>query len=281
MSRQAWDELISSGRVKIAGRVEKKGGAVVPGGAIIAVDLPPLGLHPDEVSAQPVWVSPDRKLAVFNKDSLIPTYPLLPWENGTLANRIARFCEEQGWMSAADYAALAEPPVLEGGLLQRLDEGTSGLVTSAFTSSAKDSYRKVFSGQVEKGYLAIVTGEPVSLQGKHQLFFKTNAPKVSASTIASPGALEACLSIKILSSASGHGLVEVTTSQGLRHVVRAGLAALGHPLAGDSFYGGSTAATFHQLHAHSLQIPGFAKVTSSPPQSFLDCLKTLRLQYSA
>lgn len=282
MGRQAWDVAIEQSKVRVDGRVERKAGAQVAQGSVIHIDLPPLGLKPDETPAELVWANDDHSLGVFNKAPGYATYPLLPWEKGTLANGIARFVEEKSWMGAGDFAKLATPPVLEGGLLQRLDQHTSGLVTCAFTPDAKAAYRKVFSGAVNKGYLAIVTGDPGAIKARHQLFFPaTEAPKVQASKELKPGSVVVWLSIKILSYTAAHALVEVSTSHGVRHVVRAGMAALGFPLVGDELYGGSSEAPFHQLHAHALQIPELGPITSTPPQSFMDCLNNLGLQLKA
>jgi 23S rRNA pseudouridine1911/1915/1917 synthase len=279
LSRQAWEKALEDGRVRLNGRLARRGGEVVSAGTLIQVDFPALGLLPDQEPAVLCWADPKLRIAVFEKPPGIASYPLFPWERGTLANRIARFVEEQSWMSAEEFVLLGQPPVLEGGLLQRLDKDTSGLVTAAFSREAKASFRKVFSGQVRKGYLAIVGGgEPP--KGEVRLYFSpAGAAKMRALSQPKEGAEEARLELRLLSSKDTFSLVEVFTSQGLRHVVRAGLAALGHPLVGDVLYGGSSAVSFHQLHAHFLQIPELTEISSRPPQSFLDCLASLGLDW--
>lgn len=273
MSRQAWEKALESGRVNVDGRVTKKAGEQVKETSLISVDLPDLGLHAEGPAALPLWENSDATLAVFYKDAGIPTHPIYPWESGTLANRIEAFALSSG----RPFAELASPPSLEGGLLQRLDRDTSGLVTAAFTPEAKALYRKVFSGEVSKGYWAIVKG---SVAGTRQVFFpQSSAPKVLARLAGREGDVKVEFELKVLASAGGFSLVEARTSQGLRHVVRAGLAALGAPLVGDALYGGSGEMPFHQLHAQSLKIPGFSEITASAPQSFLDCLEKLGLHY--
>lgn len=279
ISRHAWEALLEGGRVRVNGRVVKKAGEVVAEGSAVAVDLPRLGLHPGERPAVLVWRSADGSLGVFNKEAGMPSYPLLPWETSTLANGIARFVEENRLMTAEAYALLADPPVLEGGLLQRLDTHTSGLLATAFTREAKAKYREVFSGSVLKAYLAIVEGS-ISPQKGAVYFSASSGEKVSASRAQKADGTPVELQLEPLSRNAGHSLVRVRTSQGLRHVVRAGMAALGHPLVGDALYGGSTAAAaHHQLHADSLQIPGFSLISSSPPESFLAVLEKLGLDY--
>jgi 23S rRNA pseudouridine1911/1915/1917 synthase len=279
MSRQAWEAAIEEGWIRIGNRILRKPGEVIGAGSNVEAHLPPLGLNPDPTPAELVWREGD--LAVFNKSPGVPTYPLLPWETGTLANGIARELDARGILNPAAFAALADPPVLEGGLLQRLDRDTSGLVTVAFTKEAKAAYRQVFSGKVDKGYLAITAGAQAFASGNYEVnFLPGGAAKVAASLVAKPGAVAVSFDVKVLASGRDAQLLEARTSHGLRHVVRAGLSALGAPLVGDELYGGAKLAPFHQLHAHSLKIPGLAEITSSPPKSFLDCLESLGLHYS-
>lgn len=273
MSRQAWEKALESGRVKVNGRVSKKAGEQVRAESLISVELPELGLIAEGPAASPVWESPDASLAVFYKEAGIPTHPIYPWESGTLANRIEAFALSSG----RAFADLALPPSLEGGLLQRLDRDTSGLVTAAFTPEAKALYRKIFSGEVAKKYWAIVSGSPAGT--KHVYFPQSSAAKVVARLEGREGDVRVELGLRVLASADGFALLEVSTSHGLRHVVRAGLAALGSPLVGDALYGGSKEMPFHQLHAQSLKIPGFSEISASAPQSFLDCAEKLGLHY--
>lgn len=274
MSRQAWEKALESGLVRVNGRVARKAGEQVSPQALVSVDLPELGLKAEEPAPRPVWENPDGSLAVFYKEAGIPTHPIYPWESGSFANRLEQFAQGAG----RAFASLAAPPSLEGGLLQRLDRDTSGLITAAFTPEAKALYRKVFSGEVSKGYWAIVSG---SVSGAKQVYFpQSTGPKVAARLEGREGDVKVQFEVRVLAGSGAHSLLEVRTSQGLRHVVRAGMSALGSPLVGDALYGGSNLAPFHQLHAQSLKIPGFSEISASAPQSFLDCAERLGLHYS-
>ena len=281
LSRQVWERILEEGRVRVDGRLVKKGGTVLSAGAKVSVDLPALGLQPAPSRAPLVWASPERDFAVFFKKAGIATYPLFPWENGTLANEIAAFVEAEGWMGAEAFAGLSAPPVLEGGLVQRLDRDTSGLVCCAFTAAAKQRFRKLFSGDVEKTYLAIVRRPASVPDGHHRLYFRgSEAPTVQALREEKPGTQAATLEVSLKAQSAAHALVEVKTRFGLRHVVRAGMAALGAPLVGDTAYGGSNEASFHQLHAYRLSVPGFPPFEVAPPESFLACARSLGLEFS-
>lgn len=276
LSRNAFDALIEAGWVSVQGKRVKKSGEMVAPGQEIAVQLPQLGLLRSAHPAELLWMDPSRKLALFNKVAGIASYPLLPWENDTLANRVATFLAESG-TSVEDFAALAEAPKLEGGLLQRLDRDTSGILAVALTKEVKAGLREAFgAGKFRKTYLAVVAGTPA---GGEYSFELRDSGKVSAKE-SSTGTTK--LMVKKRKSGDGFSLVEISTAQGSRHVVRACMAALGQPLVGDATYGGSDRAPFHQLHALSLELlegrlfPGFPSGLEAPlPQSFLDCLTKL------
>jgi 23S rRNA-/tRNA-specific pseudouridylate synthase len=281
MSRQAWDHALHDGRVRVAGRVCKKGGTEVAAHTEIAVDLPTLGLAPAEEAPPLVWAAPDGSLAVFNKAAGVDTYPLFPWERGTLANAVARYAQSRAGLAPGAFAALSMPPILEGGLLQRLDRDTSGIVCSAFTKEAKAAYRRVFSGAAEKGYLALVGGVPQTDDGSYEVYYGGGEQaRVRAELAPKPNLTPATLRVRTLARGEAASLLAVETSQGLRHVVRAGMAALGHPLVGDLLYGGSSAASFHQLHAAWLRLPGLPEFRVPPPESFLSTARRLGLEYS-
>lgn len=269
VSRQAWEAWFSEGTIRVNGRPVQKG-ALLKEGDLIEIPERELGLLPAETPAKCVYAN--RAYGIFLKDPGVATAPLLPWVRDSLANQIACYLEANGPISAAEFAALAELPLLEGGLVQRLDTDTSGLVCAAFTSQQKSLFRKVFSAhELEKSYLAIVRGDASTLEGTHELFFA--APKGGKTRVVSYGDDAAELTIHVRESTQAASLIEVTTTRGIRHIVRAGLAHLGHPLLGDKEYGDGEGAPYHQLHAFRLRLlsqdfefPDGLEV--DPPESF-------------
>jgi len=288
LSRQAWDWLLDNCLVEVNGRKCSKSGVVVAEGSEVLVRFPamPLELRKAEKAAELLWC--DGSLVVFSKPCGMPTVPLFPWESNALANSAAAALEEKGFLPAAGFAALSTPPVLEGGLLQRLDSNTSGIVCAALNGNTKSLFRQLFSGsRIEKTYLAIVSGELDRARGDHQVWINSQGgPKVKASLVAPKAADEvSVLKVVFEKKAGNRALIRIRTSQGARHVVRAGMAALGAPLVGDELYGGEVCAPFHQLHALSLRLldenayPGFPADMEAPlPLSFLDSLRTLGLE---
>src|SRR3569623_3058183 len=93
-------------------------------------------------------------LVAIDKPAGVPSQPLRAGELGTVANFVvARWPE---------CAAIGDDP-RAGGLVHRLDIGTSGVLIAARSPDAYRRLRDAFgSGQVEKHYLALVDGRPVS-----------------------------------------------------------------------------------------------------------------------
>jgi 23S rRNA pseudouridine1911/1915/1917 synthase len=88
------------------------------------------------------------------------------------------------------------------------------------------------------------------------------------------------LTWRVLESLRGATLLEVLPETGFLHQIRAGLAHLGHPVAGDRLYGPGEAedpsgASRHLLHAASLAFEEL-RAESPDPADFAEALARLR-----
>ena len=254
VSRGRAMDWIAEGRVRIDGRRAPKG-AQVAAGAQITVDLPP----PDQPVPQPELpiriVHADQYLVVADKPAGMPSHPLKPGEGGTAANAlVGRFPE----------LASVGPAAREGGLVHRLDTDTSGLLLAARTEAAHAMLRAQFAARtVEKGYLALVAGE-IHAGGEIALPLLHDPRDASRMVAASDpdyaaehGARPALTTFAPVERRGGLTLLEVQIATGVMHQIRAHLAFIGHPLAGDALYGGPLLPGLprHFLHAARL---GFA-----------------------
>lgn len=271
LGKRAWEEAIQNGWVRVDGKVARKPGQEVLTGFQVELSLPPFGLSGSTEVAE--FLEKRGSLYFFQKPAGIPTYPLSPFERDSLAHRIAAFFSEQKILSVSEFEGLGVPPILEGGILHRLDRDTSGIVACATDLAGKQKYRELFSGSVQKRYEALVS--PVPKEGSFSLSFPSLVGKTVKAVVAKEGPNEVELKVKVLAAQGDVAWISVATHQGLRHVVRAGMAALGSPLVGDQSYGGSARADHHQLHAISLTIPEVGEVSAPIARSFLDCAKQL------
>lgn len=138
----------------------------------------------------------------------------------------------------------------ERGWLYRLDKETSGVVIGVKSNNLYETYRKNFSSQVVlKRYLCVVEGN-CSSHGEVELFYRPHSKKgakMKASFVEYAGELGK-MKIDVLYKQDDWSLLQVDLETGLRHQIRSGLSALGHPIVGDELYGAQKSERVY-LHA--------------------------------
>jgi 23S rRNA pseudouridine1911/1915/1917 synthase len=256
--RRQLAELFETGDVRVRGKRAKKGDRVVAGDVIELVRSPVSGaaLHPiadPDVTLDVLLERPD--LVAVAKPAGIPSQPLRAGERGTVANGIAARWPE--------CATLGDDP-RDGGLVHRLDIGTSGVLVAARTEAAYRELRAAFGqGRVEKQYLAITDARPVSRECDAPLVQRGDHVRVDHTD-----GLAAYTQFVVERATSSHALVRCLAQTGRMHQVRAHLAHVGSPIAGDALYGGKPVAdeAGFFLHAASLVLPiGSDKLSLEAP----------------
>jgi len=128
------------------------------------------------------------------------------------------------------------------GIIHRLDRPTSGILLLA----KKPSVLKIMNAQFEKRtikkyYLALVNGSMPQLSGtlSHFLQKDTLQKKAVISQIKNNGNQEVKLKYKKIGRIGIKSLLEIELLTGKYHQIRAQLAFVGCPIAGDTPYGGS------------------------------------------
>ncbi len=124
--------------------------------------------------------------------------------------------------------------------VHRLDSATSGLVMFARNRAAYASLSNaVRTRTVTKRYICICRGRPQPACGRLRLFADKNSAQsfVRVYDRQLPGAAEMITDYRTLDTAGGASLVEVTLVTGRTHQIRASLAHIGCPVAGDDKYG--------------------------------------------
>jgi 23S rRNA pseudouridine1911/1915/1917 synthase len=231
----AW---IDSGRVRCDGRSTRKGFRLWEGLQVEAEALPvrgPATVLPDAGRGLRIlWE--DAWLVALDKPPGCSSLPLRTEERGSVANAlVSRYPEMQG----IGYGER------EPGLVHRLDRDTSGVLLAARTQAAFQNLREQFELQrVVKIYLAVVWGKP-SPVGTVNLPIGSRgrrAQKVVVYQGRTPrGRLrhlnQAETSYRVMRSCGSYSLVHLVMRTGVRHQIRAHMACLGHPVAGDLLYG--------------------------------------------
>lgn len=139
------------------------------------------------------------------------------------------------------------------GIVHRLDRATSGVMIVAKTPEALLWLQKQFSQRkVKKTYLAVVEGELKQTEAVIDMPIERNPKKPQTFRVGSNGK-PAVTAYKVVKTGNHCSLVELKPETGRTHQLRVHLAQIGHPIVGDTFYGGKTAERLF-LHAKELEI---------------------------
>ncbi|HVA77175.1 MAG TPA: RluA family pseudouridine synthase [Candidatus Binataceae bacterium] len=271
-SRRAARAIVERGNVRINGRRCTKSAIVAPSDIVEVAEAPPPAAIVPNPALEIEVLYADAALVVVNKPGGLACHPIRAGESDTVMNAVAaRFPET---------AALGDKP-FEGGLVHRLDNGTSGALIVARTAAAFTALRAAIrSGAIVRRYQALVAGRlERALELERRIAHHPKNPRKM--TIGDPESLDRR---RIGRAASTRAeplrrvgatmtIVAVTPRTGSRHQIRVHLADAGFPIVGDHLYGGPETAALAPgrfwLHLGSLALDspasGHIKVTAPLP----------------
>jgi 23S rRNA pseudouridine1911/1915/1917 synthase len=175
----------------------------------------------------------DETILIINKKPGMVVHPAYGNETGTLVNALTYYLKDLPIFNS-------DSP--RPGLVHRLDKNTSGLMVIAKTEEAlSDIAKQFYNKQPEKIYNALVWGVPKTEQGSIKGHIGRSLQNRKIMTVFPEGEYgkEAITHYKLIKDLSYVSLLECQLETGRTHQIRVHLKYLGHPVFGDSEYGGN------------------------------------------
>lgn len=239
-SRAQIQRLIEDGLVQLPRVKRVKANSAVREGDIITVTLPePVEAEPAAEDIPLDILFQDADLLVVNKPAGMVVHPGAGNESGTLVNALLHHVTDLSGIGGE----------LRPGIVHRLDKGTSGVMVVAKHDAAHQELSRQFHDrEVEKQYVALVWG---LVQQRKRIDLAIGRDPVHREKISTRArrARSAVTRVTWARHIPGLSLLRVAIHTGRTHQIRVHLNAIGHPIVGDSLYGGVHRRVPHQLHA--------------------------------
>ncbi|HUU85696.1 MAG TPA: RluA family pseudouridine synthase [Phycisphaerae bacterium] len=234
MSRTLLQRLIKQGAVTVNGLPTKPSYEPTAGDVVELVVPPP---EPADIVREDIpldIIYEDDYLLAINKTTGIICHPARGGQTGTIANAVAFY---------ADQLSHGTDP-FRPGIVHRLDKNTTGVMLIAKTDEAHWRLSMQFERRtIDKTYFGIVEGEPrldgdlidmplgahPTLKGRYMI------PGMPVRPILFK---EAVTQYEVAERFKGFAVVHLHPKTGRTHQLRVHMSAIGHPMMGDTFYGG-------------------------------------------
>ena len=174
----------------------------------------------------------DEHLLVIDKAAGLVVHPAAGNRDRTLVNALLHHCGA----SLSGIGGVARP-----GIVHRIDKDTSGLLVVAKTDVAHEGLARQFARHsIDRRYLAILSGVPRTAAGTVDApLARSSANRKKIAVVKDGRGKRAVTHWKRLEILREAALVECRLETGRTHQVRVHMASIGHPLLGDSVYGGT------------------------------------------
>ncbi len=233
ISRSQATLWIEEGRVLLNGEPPKKNAKIKACDSLMFEEPTPLPLDAEPENIPLDVVHEDDDLIVINKPQGMVVHPAPGHAAGTLVNALLYHCK--GNLSGING-------VLRPGIVHRIDRDTSGLLVVAKNDfTHKHLAEQLERHAVSRTYFAVVRGALKEPTGKISLPIGRHPADRKKMAVLHSGqgkVRDAITHYQTLETFKGASLLSLQLETGRTHQIRVHLSTLGHPILGDTVYGG-------------------------------------------
>jgi 23S rRNA pseudouridine1911/1915/1917 synthase len=230
LSRSAAQRLLEEGLAERGGRALKKNDRLELGDRVTVTipDPEPVDAHPEDIPLEIPYE--DEDIIVVNKPVGMVVHPAPGHPGGTLVNALLYHC-------GASLSGIGGQ--LRPGIVHRIDRDTSGLLIAAKNDPAHLSLAaQLEDHSLYREYEAVVVGNLREDEGMIDLpIGRHPRDRKKMAVDRRGGGRRAVTRWQVLARYPGYTHVRCRLETGRTHQIRVHLAALGHPVLGDTVYG--------------------------------------------
>jgi 23S rRNA pseudouridine1911/1915/1917 synthase len=236
-SRAMLQKIVKLGAVLVNGRPAKSS-TELRSGDVVHVTLPKLA--PREATPENIpldIVHEDEQFIAINKQSGLIVHPARGHWSGTLINALLYHAQQ----THSTLSTGSDP--WRPGIIHRLDRDTTGLILIAKTDEAHWRLAGQFERRtIKKTYMAIVHGlvelKSDMIDAPLAVHPKIREKYAVRQDIGKPAQTQYNVKERFKIGRAGYTLLELNPKTGRTHQLRVHCSHIGHPIVGDSMYGG-------------------------------------------
>lgn len=250
-SRAQAQQLIESGLVRVDGEPRAKRHLVRGGERISVVRRFPEQAAPATPELGFAVPFEDEHLLIVDKPAGLVVHPARGHRTGTLAQALGgRGAGGEQWRA---------------GIVHRLDRDTSGLLVVAKSDAVHRELKALIARRkMRREYLALVAGVPPARTGTIDAPIGRHRHERVLMSIHSDDPREARTHFEVEQALGDATLLRVVLETGRTHQIRVHMASIGHPVVGDSTYGGPLRYGLTRQFLHAARLAFVHPVSEVP-----------------
>ena len=229
ITRSAAQKLADNGMILVCGKPKPKNYRLREQDTVEVILPEPV---PDDALPEDIpldIIYEDDSLLIVNKPKGMVVHPAAGHSTGTLVNALMYHCGS----SLSGINGVIRP-----GIVHRIDRDTSGLLAVAKTDQAHISLAsQISSHSFERHYHAIVNGHLKNQSGTVDAPIARHPTDRKKMAVVS-GGRDAVTHYEVIQNLKSCDYIRLQLETGRTHQIRVHMSSIGHPLLGDTVYGG-------------------------------------------